>query len=96
VISAGTVVWRNPSRAPHTVELGIDEAPHLTHTVPADTIPVVPADGRWDGEGQVRSGILSTDPGVGRTELRLTFTRPGLYTAYDRFAPSVTTQVRVG
>ncbi|WP_306913481.1 hypothetical protein [Arthrobacter sp. V4I6] len=94
VAVGGTVVWRNPSRAPHTVELGINEAPHLTHTAPADTVPIVPADGRWDGEGRVQSGILST--GVGRTELRLTFTRPGLYVAYDRFAPSVTTQVRVG
>ena len=92
----GTVVWRNPSRAPHTVELGIDEPPHLTHTTPADTVPVTPGDGRWDGEGQVRSGILSADPSVGRTELRLTFTRPGLYVTYDRFAPSVTTHVRVG
>lgn len=92
----GTVVWRNPSHAPHTVELGIDEAPHLTHTAPFDTIPVLPAGGRWNGEGQIRSGILSADPTVGRSELRLTFTRPGVYVAYDRFAPSVTTRVRVG
>lgn len=91
----GTVVFRNPNRAPHTVELGIDEPPHLTHTTPADTVPVVPDGGQWNGEGQVRSGILSADPGVGRTELRLSFTRPGLYVAYDRFAPSLTTRIRV-
>lgn len=92
----GTVLWRNANRAPHTVELGIPEPPHLTHTGPADTVPTVPADGRWNGDGQVRSGVLSTDSGVGRTEFRLTFTKPGLYVAYDRFSPTVTTQVRVG
>lgn len=92
----GTVVWKVSGRSPHTVELGLDAPPHLADTAPADTAPVVPAGGRWDGTGQVRSGVLSTDPGVQRAEFALTFTRPGEYRAYDRFHAGITTLVRVG
>jgi plastocyanin len=91
----GTVVWRVGARSPHTVELGSDAAPHLADTTPTDTIPRVPHGGRWDGTGQVRSGILSADPGVGRTEFALTFTRAGRYRAFDRFHAGVSTLVRV-
>lgn len=92
----GSVQWRVEGRSPHTVELGVDHPPHLADTTAAETAPVVPADGRWDGTGEVRSGVLSTDPGVDRAVFELVFTRPGLYRAYDRFAPTVQTTVRVG
>lgn len=92
----GTVTWRVEGRSPHTVELGIDRAPHLADTTAGDTAPVVPAGRRWDGNGVVRSGILSTDPGVDRGEFSLTFTEPGSYTAYDRFHADIVTRVRIG
>ena len=92
----GTVLWRVQDRSPHTVELGVGEAPHLADTAPADTIPVVPRGRRWNGSGQVRSGILSTDPSAAGTEFSLTFTRPGEYRAYDRFHSGISTLVRVG
>lgn len=92
----GTVLWRVQHRSPHTVELGVPAAPHLADTAPADTVPIVPRDRRWDGAGQVRSGILSTDPSVARTEFGLTFTKAGVYRAYDRFHSGISTLVRVG
>ena len=92
----GSVVWRVQDRSPHTVELGVQEAPHLADTAPADTVPIVPRDRRWDGSGQVRSGILSTDPSAAGTEFSLTFTRAGQYRAYDRFHSGISTLIRVG
>ncbi len=91
----GTVVWRVPGRSPHTVELGLDAPPHLADTTPADTVPLVPETGSWDGRGTVRSGILSADPSVARQEFALTFTRPGRYRAYDRFHAGISTLVEV-
>lgn len=89
------VVWTVDGRSPHTVELGLDGPPHLADTSPVDTVPVAPKGRRWDGTGQVRSGILSRDPSVGRTEFALIFTQPGRYLAYDRFHAGVTTTVLV-
>lgn len=100
VPAGGSVTWVVGGDSPHTVELepggSRGHVPALTHTTARDTTPRLPPGGRWSGVTEVRSGILSRDPSIGRTTFTLVFTRPGTYLARDRFHPGVRTVVTVG
>jgi plastocyanin len=89
----GTVVWRVPGPAPHTVELLAE--PELEDTTPAESVPDAPAGG-WDGRSPIRSGFLSTDPGApGGTTFSVRFLRGGRYAYACRFHPQMRGEVLV-
>lgn len=93
VRAGGTVTWRVPGRAPHTVELLAE--PELEDTTPAEARPDAPAGG-WDGRSPVRSGFLSSDPGApGGSTFRLQFLVPGRYAYACRFHPQMRGEVVV-
>jgi plastocyanin len=93
VRAGGTVTWRVPGPAPHTVELLAE--PELEDTTPAESVPDAPAGG-WDGRSPIRSGFLSTDPGApGGSAFSVRFLRPGRYAYACRFHPQMRGEIVV-
>ena len=83
------VTWTVDSRDPHDVVFG-ENVVELVDSSVAESVSNAPR-GPWDGEGDIWSGFLSTDPSVpeGAT-FSLTFGEPGRYPYQCRFHPNMT------
>jgi plastocyanin len=84
-----SITWKVNSHEIHTVTF-LDGQPLEDFVIPANgavsplqinpkaIFPAIPANGMYDGNSFVNSGIMSTDPGFTKT-FTLTFTQPGIY-----------------
>jgi plastocyanin len=83
------VTWSVDSSDPHDVVFG-ENVVELVDSSTAESVSNA-AKGPWDGEGDIWSGFLSTDPSVPEgAAFSLTFGAPGRYPYQCRFHPNMT------
>ena len=83
------VTWSVDSSDPHDVVFG-ENMVELVDSSPAESVSNAPQ-GEWDGEGDLWSGFLSTDPSLPEgAAFSLRFGAPGRYPYQCRFHPNMT------